>query len=120
MMTTRQSEQPDASLITRREALRRAALLAGVAFSPELLTFVGRAQTPADRLQYAREIIQGEAAALQLVAMRLDRPFLDAVELLVRHDSPAQGSLHPSCGDPACGHQLETCPRCGRAGRRVR
>jgi hypothetical protein len=36
-------EQP--SSISRREAIRRAALLAGVALSPELLTFVGRAQT---------------------------------------------------------------------------
>ena len=33
------------SSIGRREAIRRAALLAGVALSPELLTFVGQAQT---------------------------------------------------------------------------
>jgi hypothetical protein len=45
--TTRPSDPPDAMLISRREVLRRAALLAGVALSPELLTFVGRAQTPA-------------------------------------------------------------------------
>ena len=35
------------SPINRREAIRRAALLAGVALSPELVTFVGRAQTAA-------------------------------------------------------------------------
>jgi hypothetical protein len=36
--------EPPAS-ISRREAIRRATLLAGVALSPELLTFVGHAQT---------------------------------------------------------------------------
>jgi arabinose-5-phosphate isomerase len=43
-----------------------------------------RAQTAADRLQYAREIIRSEAAALELVAARLDQPFLDAVDLIFR------------------------------------
>ena len=55
----RTTDQPDAgaqtvssvksaaSMISRREAIRRAALLAGVALSPELFTFVGRAQTAA-------------------------------------------------------------------------
>jgi hypothetical protein len=37
-----------------------------------------------------------------------------AVELLVRHDSPMQGSRHPICGDPKCGYQLEFCPKCNR------
>lgn len=35
------------------------------------------------------------------------------VELLVRHNSPVQGSVHPGCGDPKCGFALEKCPRCG-------
>jgi arabinose-5-phosphate isomerase len=39
--------------------------------------------TTADRLAYAREIVRGEAAALELVAGRLDGAFLAAVELLL-------------------------------------
>src|SRR4051794_24872723 len=35
-----------------------------------------------DRLAYAREIVRGEAAALELVAQRLGQPFLRAVDLL--------------------------------------
>src|SRR3954453_21983897 len=35
-----------------------------------------------DRLAYARQIVRGEAAALELVADRLDTSFLRAVELL--------------------------------------
>src|SRR4029078_12739440 len=37
------------SLIHRREAIRRAALLAGVAIAPAWLDFAARAQTPAGR-----------------------------------------------------------------------
>jgi arabinose-5-phosphate isomerase len=33
-------------------------------------------------LQFAREILRGEAAALELVAQRLDQPFLQAIDLL--------------------------------------
>jgi arabinose-5-phosphate isomerase len=36
----------------------------------------------AERLDYARQIIQGEAKALEMVASRLDDSFLDAIELL--------------------------------------
>lgn len=36
----------------------------------------------ADRLSYARDIIRGEAAALEQVALRLDEAFLRAVDLL--------------------------------------
>jgi arabinose-5-phosphate isomerase len=36
----------------------------------------------ADRLDYARQIIRAEAAALELVAQRLGESFLDAVELI--------------------------------------
>jgi arabinose-5-phosphate isomerase len=44
-----------------------------------------RVFTPAtDRLAYAREIIRGEAAALQQVADRLDDAFLQTVELFAR------------------------------------
>jgi arabinose-5-phosphate isomerase len=39
---------------------------------------------PLDRLAYAREIIRGEAAALQQVAARLDDAFLQAVDLFAR------------------------------------
>jgi arabinose-5-phosphate isomerase len=38
----------------------------------------------AERLAYAREILRGEAAALELVAERLDGSFLRAVDLLYR------------------------------------
>jgi arabinose-5-phosphate isomerase len=39
---------------------------------------------PAERLAYARQIVRGEAAALELVADRLDESFLEAVELVRR------------------------------------
>jgi arabinose-5-phosphate isomerase len=38
--------------------------------------------SPFDRLAYAREILRGEAAALQRIAERLDESFVDAVELI--------------------------------------
>jgi len=41
-------------------------------------------QPNSDRLAYAREIVRGEAAALQQVADRLDNAFLQAVELFYR------------------------------------
>src|SRR5438105_11192245 len=41
-----------------------------------------------DRLDYARQIIRGEAAALEQVAQRLDDSFLRAVDLL--HDCPGR------------------------------
>src|SRR5436305_15301531 len=37
-----------------------------------------------DRLAYAREIVRGEAAALEQVAGRLDHAFLDAIEMFYR------------------------------------
>lgn len=37
---------------------------------------------PTDRLAYAREILRGEAAALELVAQRLDGTFLKAIDVL--------------------------------------
>lgn len=73
-MTTpiRQSEPPDASLISRREALRRAALLAGVALSPELLTFVGRAQTPASKTYLTAAQAAIASAAAERILPRTD------------------------------------------------
>src|SRR5438445_10805831 len=42
----------------------------------------------ADRLDYARQIIRGEAAALEQVAQRLDDSFLRAIDLF--HDCPGR------------------------------
>ena len=63
-----------ASDITRREAIRRAALLAGVALSPELVTFVARAQTaPAKSyLTAAQQAIV--SAAAERILPRTDTP----------------------------------------------
>jgi hypothetical protein len=74
MITTGRSEQPETPLITRREALRRAALLAGVAMSPELLTFVARAQTPAAKsyLTAAQNAIA--SAAAERILPKTDTP----------------------------------------------
>ena len=74
MTTTRHPEQPEASLITRREALRRAALLAGVAFSPELLTFVGRAQTPAAKTYLTAAQHAIASAAAERILPKTDTP----------------------------------------------
>jgi gluconate 2-dehydrogenase gamma chain len=65
-------DQPAA--IGRREAIRRAALLAGVALSPELLTFVGRAQTgPAKPYLTAAQQAVVSAAAERILP-RTDTP----------------------------------------------
>jgi len=62
------------SSISRREAIRRAALLAGVALSPELVTFVGRAQTAAAKsyLTAAQRAIL--SAAVDRILPRTDTP----------------------------------------------
>src|SRR5205085_9164740 len=44
--------------------------------------------SPFDRLAYAREILRGEAAALDRIAERLDDSFLRAVELI--HNCPGR------------------------------
>ena len=49
-----------------------------------ILQVHGRAPAGDDRLGYAREILRGEAAALEQVAERLDDSFLQAVELIAR------------------------------------
>jgi arabinose-5-phosphate isomerase len=50
-----------------------------------------RARSPDARLQFAREIIRGEAAALQLVAERFDQSFLQATDLI--YDCPGRVCL---------------------------
>jgi gluconate 2-dehydrogenase gamma chain len=66
--------RPDATLISRREVFRRAALLAGVAFSPELLTFVGRAQTPAAKTYLTPAQGAILSAAAERILPRTDTP----------------------------------------------
>jgi gluconate 2-dehydrogenase gamma chain len=67
-------EPQHAALISRREALRRAALLAGVALSPELLTFVGRAQTPASKTYLTTAQGAIVSAAAERILPRTDTP----------------------------------------------
>src|SRR6516165_10539793 len=54
------------------------------ALMPLKLHSDARLTQPGDQLAYAKEIVRGEAAALELVAERLDRPFLQAVDLFHR------------------------------------
>jgi gluconate 2-dehydrogenase gamma chain len=72
--TLRSSEQPEASLISRREAIRRAALLAGVALSPEWVAFATHAQTPSGKtyLTAAQNAVAGAAA--DRILPRTDTP----------------------------------------------
>jgi hypothetical protein len=60
--------------IDRREAIRRAAMLAGIALSPGLVTFVGRAQSAATKtyLSPAQAAIAGAAA--DRILPRTDTP----------------------------------------------
>lgn len=61
------TEQTAASGISRREAIRRAALLAGVVLSPEWLAFAGRAQPTAAKTY----LTPAQAATLTAVADRI-------------------------------------------------
>jgi gluconate 2-dehydrogenase gamma chain len=61
------AEQPAASGISRREAIRRAALLAGVALSPEWLAVVDRAR-PAAQAKY---LTPAQAAIAGAIAERI-------------------------------------------------
>lgn len=70
----RSTDQPDASLIGRREAIRRAALLAGVALSPELFTFVGRAQTAGAKSYLTAAQADIARAAADRILPRTDTP----------------------------------------------
>jgi gluconate 2-dehydrogenase gamma chain len=70
----RPADQPDASIISRREAIRRAALLVGVAISPEWLTFVGRAQTSVAKTYLSATQGAIAAAAVDRILPRTDTP----------------------------------------------
>ena len=70
----RPSESPEPSIITRREAIRRAALVAGVALSPEWLGVVGRAQSAAAKTYLAAAQAATLAAATDRILPRTDTP----------------------------------------------
>jgi len=71
---TRELEPSNAAVIGRREAIRRAALLAGVALSPEWLSVVGRAQTPATRTYLTAAQGPLVSAAAERILPRTDTP----------------------------------------------
>jgi gluconate 2-dehydrogenase gamma chain len=68
------ADKSNAALIGRREAIRRAALLAGVALSPEWLSIVGRAQTPATRTYLTAAQGPLVSAAAERILPRTDTP----------------------------------------------
>jgi hypothetical protein len=71
-MATNQSVET--SMVSRREAIRRAALLAGVALSPEWLGAVGRAQTSAAKTYLTPAQSAILAAAADRILPRTDTP----------------------------------------------
>ena len=71
---TREPEPSNAALIGRREAIRRAALLAGVALAPEWLEFAGRAQTPATKTYLTSAHGSVVSAAAERILPRTDTP----------------------------------------------
>ena len=73
-------------------------LISGLVLQPEY----------ASALHFLWEALNSEQPLYRFINLAV------AVELLVRHDSPGQGSRHPNCGDPKCGFQLERCPKCNR------
>ena len=70
----RPSESPETSNVSRREAIRRAALLAGAALSPEWLGMVGRAQSAAAKTYLAAAQGATLAAAVDRIIPRTDTP----------------------------------------------
>ena len=60
--------------MTRREAIRRAALAAGVALSPEWLAFAGRAQTPAAKTYLTAAQGAIVSAAAERILPRTETP----------------------------------------------
>jgi gluconate 2-dehydrogenase gamma chain len=69
-----EAAETGASAITRREAIRRAALLAGVALSPEWLSFASRAQTPAAKAYLTAAQGAIVSAAAERILPRTDTP----------------------------------------------
>jgi hypothetical protein len=67
------NESPD-STINRREAIRRAALLAGVAVAPEWLAMIGEAQTSAAKAYLPSALAATLAAAADRILPRTDTP----------------------------------------------
>jgi glucoside 3-dehydrogenase (cytochrome c) hitch-hiker subunit len=75
MSHSMRTDQPsDTALINRREAIRRAALLAGVALSPGWLALVGRAQTTAGKLYFTPAQATTVAAVADRILPRTDTP----------------------------------------------
>ena len=70
----RPSQSPETSILTRREAIRRAALLAGVTLSPEWLGMVGGAQSAAAKTYLAPAQAATLAAAADRILPRTDTP----------------------------------------------
>jgi len=62
------------STIDRREAIRRAALLAGVALAPDWLDFVARAQTPATKTYLSAAQGPIVSAAAERILPKTDTP----------------------------------------------
>ena len=60
--------------INRREAIRRAAILAGVALSPALVTFVAGAQTAATKTHFTSAQAAIAGAAAERILPRTDTP----------------------------------------------
>ena len=63
-----------APLIDRREAIRRAALLAGVALAPDWLDFAARAQAPASKTYLSAAQLAVLSAAVERILPRTDTP----------------------------------------------
>ena len=70
----RTNQLSDAAIVGRREAIRRVALLAGVAVSPQWLAAVGRAQTPAAKPYLTPTRAAVLAAAADRILPRTDTP----------------------------------------------
>jgi len=68
------ADKSNGALIGRREAIRRAALLAGVVLSPEWLSVVGRAQAPATRTYLTPAHGPLVSAAAERILPRTDTP----------------------------------------------
>ena len=71
---THDLEQSNGAVIGRREAIRRAALLAGVALSPEWLSVAGRAQMPAGKTFFTAAQGAIVTAAAERILPKTDTP----------------------------------------------